>query len=103
MVEARGHSDFSEEALRAARGGELGIEHLERDLAIPLVPDQVDRRHPATAKLAVDAVGAEMITRPKSLAGGQAREHRGGMSGPCILEEAGRLIVGLQQALDRGP
>ena len=46
-----------EEPLGADHGGELGAQHLERDLAIvPEVVRQVDRGHPALAQLALDPV-----------------------------------------------
>ena len=46
-----------EEPLGAEHGGELGPEHLERDLAVVLeVLGEVDGRHAALAELALDAV-----------------------------------------------
>ena len=57
MLECRGGGDLLDEALGAKDGSELGLEHLERDLALVLeVEGQVDRRHPARAELALDGV-----------------------------------------------
>ena len=50
--------DLAGEAVRAERGGELGAEHLDRDLAIVLqVLGEVDGGHAALAELALDPVG----------------------------------------------
>ena len=50
--------DLAEEALGAERGGELGAEHLDGDLAVVLqVVGEVDRGHAALAELALDPVG----------------------------------------------
>ena len=37
MLEPRGELDLALEPLGAERGGELGVQHLERDLAVVLV------------------------------------------------------------------
>jgi hypothetical protein len=48
--------DLTEEPL-AERGGELRVEHLERDRPVMAkVVRQMDRRHAAPAELALDAV-----------------------------------------------
>ena len=52
-----GESDLALEALGPERGGELGVEHLERDR--PLVPEvvgEVDGGHAAAAELALEGV-----------------------------------------------
>ena len=61
MLETGGHPDLALEPLGAERGGELGVEHLERDRAVVLeVARQEDRRHPAAAELPLEGVvGAE--------------------------------------------
>ena len=57
----------AQEPLGAEHGGELGLQHLDRDLAVvPEVLGEVDRRHAARAELALDAVavgegGGEMV------------------------------------------
>ena len=59
MLQVGRRLDLGEEPLGAHDGGQLGLEHLERDL--PLVPEvfgQVDRGHAALAELALDAVAA---------------------------------------------
>ena len=49
--------DLAQEALGAERGGELGAEHLEGDLAVVLeVVGQVDRGHAAAPELALEHV-----------------------------------------------
>ena len=57
MLKARGERDFLEESLGAQHGRELGVQHLHRDFALVAhVFGQVDRRHAARAKLALEAV-----------------------------------------------
>ncbi len=57
MLQLRGRLDLGEKALGAERGGEIGVQHLDRDVAIvPEVVREVDRRHAAGAELALDAV-----------------------------------------------
>ena len=57
MPEARGRLDLAQEALGAERGGELGAQDLDRDLAVvPEVLGEVDRGHAARAELALDPV-----------------------------------------------
>ena len=51
--------DLPLEALRAERGGKLGMEHLEGHRAIVLqIPRQEHRGHPAPAQLALEHVAA---------------------------------------------
>ena len=46
MLEPGGEPDLALEALGAERGGELGVEHLERDRpVVPEVAGEVDRGH----------------------------------------------------------
>ena len=57
MLELGGGLDLVDEPLGAEHGGELGLEHLDRDLSVvPQVLGEVDRRHAARAELALDAV-----------------------------------------------
>ena len=57
MLQVGGGLDLGEEPLGAEDGGELGVQHLERDLAVVLeVVGEVHRRHAARAELALDAV-----------------------------------------------
>ena len=57
MLQVGGRLDLGQEALGADHGGELGPQHLERDLAVvPQVVGEVDRRHAAGAELALEAV-----------------------------------------------
>ena len=57
VAEAGGGGDLAQEALGAERGGELGAEDLDGDLAVVLeVVGEVDRGHAALAELALDAV-----------------------------------------------
>ena len=49
--------DLAQEALRAERGGELGVEHLERDRPVVLeIVGEVDRGHAAAPELALERV-----------------------------------------------
>ena len=58
VLEPGGDADLAGEPLGAQGGGELGAEHLDRDLAIVLeVISQEHGRHAALAELALDAVG----------------------------------------------
>ena len=55
--EARRDFDLAEEPLRTERGSELGLQHLDGDLAMVLqVLGEIDRRHPAAAQLSLDQV-----------------------------------------------
>ena len=57
MLEPGGEPDLAQEPLGAERGGELGVQHLERDR--PVVPEvlrEVDRGHAAAAELALERV-----------------------------------------------
>ena len=57
MLERRCGLDLGDEALGAQHGGELGLEHLERDATVvPQVLRQVDGGHATLAQLALDAV-----------------------------------------------
>ena len=59
MAELRGELDLAQEAVAAERLGEVGAQHLERDVAVVLeVVREVDRGHAAGAELALDAVAA---------------------------------------------
>ena len=57
MLKVGGRRDLGEEPVAADDGGELGLEHHERDLAMVLeVLGQVHRGHAARAELALDQV-----------------------------------------------
>ena len=57
MLQVGGGLDLAEEPLGADHGGELGPQHLDRDLAVVLeVLGEVDGGHAALAELALDAV-----------------------------------------------
>ena len=48
MLQIRGDADLGEESLDAEHRAELGVEHLERDVAVvPDVAREVHRRHAA--------------------------------------------------------
>ena len=55
MLQARRRLDLGDEALAAEHGGEFGLEHLDRDVAVVLeVVGEIDRRHAAGAEFALD-------------------------------------------------
>ncbi len=57
MLQRRRGLDLREESLGADHGGELGAQHLERDLAVVLqVVCEIHRGHAARAKLALETV-----------------------------------------------
>jgi hypothetical protein len=57
VLQTRRRPDLGEKALRADDCGELGAQHLERDLApVPEVIGQVDGGHAALAEFTLDAV-----------------------------------------------
>ncbi len=59
MVQPGGDLHFREEAFGAQRGGELGAEDLDGDVAIvPEVAGEVDGGHAAGAEFALDAVAS---------------------------------------------
>ena len=59
MAELRRDLDLAKKSLGADGARQLGIEHLDRDLApMAQVVGQVDRRHSAAANLALDAIPA---------------------------------------------
>ena len=57
MLQVGGDLDLGQEPLAAEHGGELGVQHLDGDLAaVPQVLGEVDRGHAALADLALEAV-----------------------------------------------
>ena len=59
MLELRDGLDLLREPIGAERGGELGAQHLDGDLAVVLeVEGKIDGRHPAGAELTLDRVPA---------------------------------------------
>ena len=59
MLEPRGEADLALEALGPQRGGELGMQHLERDRPVVLeVVRQEDGRHAAAPQLALERIQA---------------------------------------------
>jgi hypothetical protein len=57
MLQPRGDPDLPLEPLRAERGNQLGIQHLEGDrLLVPEIRRQKHDRHPAAAELALERV-----------------------------------------------
>ena len=69
MLQPGGELDLALEALGAERGGQLGVEHLERDRPVVAeVVGEVDRGHAAAPELALDAVAV-----------GQGRRERGAL------------------------
>ena len=69
MLQARGRANLGEESLAAERGAEVGMEHLDRDVAIVAeVVREKDGGHTTGAELAVDAISI-------GEGGGQSREN----------------------------
>ena len=57
VLQPRGQADLALEALGAERGGELGMQHLERDGPVVLeVADEIHRGHAAAPELALERV-----------------------------------------------
>ena len=57
MLQGRGGLDLAKKPLGADDGGQLGPQHLDRDVAIVLeILREIDRGHAALAELALDAV-----------------------------------------------
>jgi hypothetical protein len=57
MIQSRCEFDLAQEAIRAERRAELGVENLEGDFSfVPQVHCKEDSRHPAAAELAVEAI-----------------------------------------------
>ena len=57
MCQPRGDLDLAQESLLHDRGGQLGVQHLDRDLAAVLeVLGEIDGRHAAASDLAIDPV-----------------------------------------------
>ncbi len=57
MVEPGGGADLAQEAFHTDGGRELGMEHLERDLATEVpVAGEVDRGHSAATERALERV-----------------------------------------------
>ena len=57
MLQVGGELDLGQEPLGAEHGAELGVQHLDRDLAVVLeVVREVDGGHAAGADLALEAV-----------------------------------------------
>jgi hypothetical protein len=59
VLEAGRQLDLAVKSLRAERRGEVGVEHFESDQPIVLeISSEIDGRHAATAKFALDPVSA---------------------------------------------
>jgi hypothetical protein len=59
VLEVGRNLDLGQETFGTDNGGQLGLEHLQRDLALVLeVIGQVDGRHPALTQLTRDGVAA---------------------------------------------
>ena len=57
VIEPRGDLDFIDESFGAELRGDLGPQHLERDLAVVLpLAREIDGRHPARADLSLNVV-----------------------------------------------
>ena len=57
MLQPRGEPDLALEPLGTEGGGELGMQHLERDRpVVPEVPGEEDRGHPPAPELALERV-----------------------------------------------
>ena len=57
MLQPGGGADLGEEALGAEGGAEVGMQHLDGDVAIVLeVVREVDRGHAASAEFALDGI-----------------------------------------------
>ncbi len=57
MLQLGGEVDLALEPLGAERGGQLGVEHLERDSpVVPHVVRRIDSRHAAAPELALEDV-----------------------------------------------
>ena len=86
VVEAGGDPDLVEEPLGTEHGGQLGPQHLERDLAVVLeILGEIDRGHPALTQLALDPVAVDEDGSrqrghvPKLALGGGGRHGREGI------------------------
>ena len=98
-----GDVDLAEEPLAAERGGDLGVEDLDRDAAVVLVVlGQVDRGHPAPAQQARHLVRAEACPRRQrlSLLTGDPRDQRRGVGRGGLGEELGGASRRIEQSLD---
>ena len=79
MLQARRGADLGEEALAAERRAQVGVQHLDGDVAIVLeIVREVHGGHAALAELAVEAVavgegGGEAVERAHGLATGRCR------------------------------
>ena len=77
MVQVGGGRDLAQEALGPEGVDQLGTEHLYGDLAIVLeVVREIDRSHPACAKLAVEAVAIGQGTLQSGLEVGHVGRQR---------------------------
>jgi hypothetical protein len=57
VLQAGRETDLAKEAFRAESGGDLGVQHLERDLPrVFEVLRQIDGGHPSASELALDGV-----------------------------------------------
>jgi hypothetical protein len=67
MLEVRGDADLAEKPLRSQYTREVGVQHLERDLAIVLqVTREIDRGHPAPAELVLEHVAVAQGIRQRT-------------------------------------
>jgi hypothetical protein len=57
MIEASGQPDFTQKPVAAKRRGGVGVQHFDGDIpAVAKILSQVDCRHSATTKLALDSI-----------------------------------------------
>ena len=77
MVQVGGGRDLAQEALGAESVDQFGVEHLYGYLALVLeVVREIDRSHPAGAKLAVEAVAIGQGTLKSGLEVGHVGRQR---------------------------
>ena len=74
MIEPSTDADLPQESLGAERGGDLGVHHLERHVAVVAeIVREIDRGHAAAAELALDRVAAGQL-RPEAVRDVRHRE-----------------------------
>ena len=90
VLEPGGEADLALEPVGAERGGQLGVQHLERDRAVVLeVLGQVDRGHAAAPELAVERVAVGQALPQSSLQFTHA-----GLQVRVVSSQSGRRVGG---------
>ncbi len=94
MLQPRREPDLPLESLGTERGGQLGVEHLERHRPVVLeIPSEIHRRHAAAAELALDHVAVCQCLAQLTPRSAIQAVHRHQLLEPGVLPQ--RIVGGI--------